>query len=62
MILAGAWFRSNPLTRGDSTYSFASALFVFLTGGLTAYGLASNNPLFGLFERLTKALALEKCE
>lgn len=47
-ILAVGW-QEKALKR----YSVLSVIFVFVTGGLSAYTMATASPIFGLFERLT---------
>lgn len=53
MLLLGMWFRAVPALRAYGIYSFASAAFVFVLGGVSAASGASQSPVAGLLERLT---------
>jgi hypothetical protein len=43
----------DPRQRKAAAYSFASVLFVFVTGGLAAISIAQHWTIGGLIERLT---------
>ena len=53
ILLMGFWFMNSQNLRAYELYSFISVTFVFLTGGLAAYSVASQSPFGGIFERLT---------
>ena len=53
VLLAAFWFKSNPDLKKYWIYSLVSALIILISGGLTAAGMASGSPIFGLLERVT---------
>jgi hypothetical membrane protein len=52
ILLMGLWFGKVPGLRGYSTYSFVTVAIIFVTGGLAAWAVPTNNPFAGVFERL----------
>ena len=52
ILLIGLWFRKIPVLRGYGTYSFITVAIIFVTGGLAAWTVPTNNPFAGVFERL----------
>lgn len=53
MICAWLGLRTEAVTRKLGVYSLASFVITFVTGGLTAWGVATNSPYGGLLQRLT---------
>ena len=53
MLLVGLWLRALPAARRLGTWSIASLLFVFLSGGAAAAAAAFGSHVPGLLERLT---------
>jgi hypothetical membrane protein len=52
ILLMGVWFRKVPGLRGYGTYSLTTVVIIFITGGLAAWAVPTNNPFAGIFERL----------
>ena len=52
-VVGGLRFRRIPGLEALSRYSFISAAWVFVTGGLSAAALATGSPYLGLVERCT---------
>lgn len=53
MVLMGFWFRTIRRLRGYGSYSFISAVLVFISGAGAAYTGAILSPILGLMERIT---------
>ncbi|HEX7467413.1 MAG TPA: DUF998 domain-containing protein [Methanobacterium sp.] len=53
IFIAGVSFRKYSNLKGFSWYSYITAIFIFISGGLGAASLANNGPYGGLFERIT---------
>ena len=53
ILLIGLWFRRISPLRSYSWYSFISVVIIFISGGLAAWGILSDNPFSGIFERIT---------
>lgn len=52
ILLMGLWFRKVPGLHSYGTYSFITVAIIFVTGGLAAWAVPTNNPFAGVFERL----------
>jgi hypothetical membrane protein len=52
ILLMGVWFRKVPGLRGYGTYSLTTVVIIFITGGLAAWAVPTNNPFAGILERL----------
>lgn len=59
VLLIGFWLSKQSTYNGLALYSFITASFLFVVGGITAVIFFSDNPLLGAFERLTFALFLQ---
>lgn len=53
VLLVAFWFKSIPGLTTYWIYSLVSGLVIFVSGGLTAAGLAGGSAIFGLLERVT---------
>ncbi len=53
ILLMGLWLRRISQVRRYSMYSFISVVIILISGGLAAWGIASDNPFGGIFERIT---------
>ena len=53
VLLVGLWLRGIPMLRSYGTYSLATVVLIFMTGGLSAVVIAIGGTGGGFLERFT---------